>query len=85
MKTKEVVPYAILKTQDKNEYYLLASGASEPEDWMHEQQQKFLVVPSYGVWQKHYIITTNPEIRVFANPVTERVQIMEVDEDEKVI
>jgi len=82
MKTREVVPYGILTTQQKEDYYLLTSGASESEDWMHEQQQKFLVVPYCGeAHQKHYIITTNPEIMIYADPVTKRVEILEVDDN----
>ena len=83
-KTVEVFPYGILTTHIGKKFYLLASGASEPEDWMHEQQQKFLVVPFNNprTYSKQYIITTDPDIEFYGQVrFPSSIEILEADKD----
>ena len=82
--TVEVFPYGVLTTQKGDRYYLLASGASEPEDWMHDEQQMFLVVPFNNprTYTKQYIITTNPDIEFYGQvQFPSSIEILSGDKD----
>ncbi|NGX48135.1 MAG: hypothetical protein K1000chlam3_01525 [Chlamydiae bacterium] len=85
----EVVPYGILTTRTKDEYYLLAPEPVESEDWMHSEQQKFLVIPfTEGVtdvlYKKHYLITTDPDIHLFPD-ASRKIRIYVGDKNEKTV
>ena len=75
MKTTTVVPYGVLTTQNGHAYYLLASEPVEPEDWMQEPQQKYLVASYFAPHQKQYLITTFPDILLYSD-TTKSIQIL---------
>ena len=91
MTTVEVVPYGVITTRHGGEYFLLAPEPVDSEDWMHPEQQKFLVVPTWEgrsqtiFYKKHYLITTNPDIHLFVANTTKRVTILSRDDNEKIV
>ena len=80
MKTKEVVPYGILKTQTGGTYYLLAKTEVDRLDWQTPEQQRFLVASYQSPHLKHYIITTDPDIQFFPDSSV-RIQVLESEEE----